>query len=105
LAAITRIEKKVKIPLMSRTSISAGGEGQQRKKVYPNGSTYVGGLDAKGRRHGRGAMVFKDGTYEGEWRHGKQHGNGTYVWSSGSRYEGTQPLKHLEKIHRRDTVK
>ncbi|ELR19495.1 protein kinase domain containing protein [Acanthamoeba castellanii str. Neff] len=66
----------------------AQGEGQQRKKVYANGSWYIGSLDGKGRRHGRGAMVFKDGTYEGDWRHGKQTGVGTYVWTSGSRYQG-----------------
>jgi hypothetical protein len=68
---------------------AAQGEGQQRKKVYANGSWYIGSLDGKGRRHGRGAMVFKDGTYEGDWRHGKQTGVGTYVWTSGSRYQGT----------------
>lgn len=56
--------------------------------MYANGSWYIGSLDGKGRRHGRGAMVFKDGTYEGDWRHGKQTGVGTYVWTSGSRYQG-----------------
>jgi hypothetical protein len=48
----------------------------------------MGTLDEKGRRHGQGVMLFKDGTYEGGWKNGKQHGKGKYEWHSGSKYEG-----------------
>ena len=87
--AFTTWEDVVGMGAMGGGNTAAQGEGQQRKKVYANGSWYIGSLDGKGRRHGRGAMVFKDGTYEGDWRHGKQTGVGTYVWTSGSRYQGT----------------
>ena len=60
-----------------------------KKKVYSNGSTYIGSLNEKGRRHGAGVMMFKDGKYEGGWKNGKQHGRGKYAWNSGSTYEGT----------------
>ncbi|KAL6050364.1 Receptor-interacting serine/threonine-protein kinase 3 [Balamuthia mandrillaris] len=66
----------------------SGIEGATVKKVYANGSTYIGSLNAKGRRNGQGKMIFKDGQYEGSWKNGKQHGFGTYVWTSGSKYEG-----------------
>ncbi len=66
-------------------SLTSDGE---KKKVYANGSTFVGGLDERGRRHGQGMMQFKDGTYDGSWKNGKQHGWGKYEWNSGSAYEG-----------------
>ena len=36
--------------------------------------------------------------YEGEWQHGKPHGQGTKVWASGSRYEGEYQhgMKHVQ---------
>eukprot|EP01087_Luapelamoeba_hula_P015554 TRINITY_DN4662_c0_g1_i5.p1 TRINITY_DN4662_c0_g1~~TRINITY_DN4662_c0_g1_i5.p1 ORF type:complete len:443 (+),score=76.99 TRINITY_DN4662_c0_g1_i5:44-1372(+) len=71
----------------SASSISTMPNGA-KKKVYPNGSTYIGALNEKGRRHGKGIMLFKDGKYEGGWKNGKQHGRGKYVWNSGSTYDG-----------------
>ena len=34
-------------------------------------------------------MTFTNGdVYEGEWKNGLHHGQGTYTWSSGKKYEG-----------------
>ena len=84
----------------SSSSRDSGSSGRSRqKKVYANGSTYIGGLNSKGRRHGEGSMMFKDGKYTGRWKNGKQHGHGVYVWNSGSQYEGTSGL--LSSLHSR----
>lgn len=69
-----------------------------KKKVYANGSTYVGALNDKGRRHGTGNMAFKDGKYEGGWKNGKQHGRGKYIWTSGSTYDGTRITLFYKKV-------
>lgn len=37
---------------------------------------------------GTGSMVFKDGTYNGEWRDCKRHGLGKIVLHKGGSYEG-----------------
>jgi hypothetical protein len=44
-------------------------------------------------RHGRGTLTwkkdpFKGDKYEGEWKDGKQSGQGVYTWADGTRYEG-----------------
>jgi hypothetical protein len=40
--------------------------------------------------HGRGTCTFmnKADKYEGEWKDGKQSGQGVYTWADGKRYEG-----------------
>ena len=37
---------------------------------------------------GQGTFTYNDGKYVGEWKKGKQHGQGTFTWFSGDRYEG-----------------
>ena len=34
---------------------------------------------------GKGTHTFSDGTYTGEWRRGKRHGQGTMAYTSGDR--------------------
>ena len=34
---------------------------------------------------GEGTHTFSDGTYTGEWRRGKRHGQGTMAYTSGDR--------------------
>ena len=42
-----------------------------------------------GKMHGRGKYVYPDGcTYEGDWSEDKKNGRGKYVWASGATYEG-----------------
>jgi hypothetical protein len=37
----------------------------------------------------RRRYVWADGNeYDGEWRRGRMHGQGTFVWRSGERYDG-----------------
>ena len=39
-------------------------------------------------RHGKGNMVFEDGSkYDGEWYHDKCHGMGTQTNSTGTQFE------------------
>lgn len=40
-----------------------------------------------GKAHGQGKAVGRD-TYEGEFARGLPHGNGTYTWANGDFYEG-----------------
>ena len=48
------------------------------KLIYANGSSYKGRF-VEGRMEGYGKRVWRDGTvqYEGEWKDGKRHGEGT----------------------------
>ena len=56
--------------------------------TYPNGTKYEGGWK-DGTYHGQGTMTYSNGdTYEGEWKDGKHNGQGTYTYSDGSKYEG-----------------
>ena len=48
-------------------------------------------VDGKASGEGREVLYSPDGgqsVYEGEWRNGKKHGQGTYTWADGARYEG-----------------
>ena len=38
-------------------------------------------------RQGRQVITYKNGRYEGQVRNGKEHGRGTFTWTSGDRYE------------------
>ena len=50
---------------------------------------YQGQVDAEGRPHGLGSIVFRDGeTYTGEWVHGRREGQGVTKYSDGAVYEG-----------------
>ena len=51
--------------------------------------TWQGPTDARGRYHGRGAMVYDDGSrLEGEYVEGKQHGRWVEAYANGRRHEG-----------------
>jgi len=72
-------------------------EGEFRKDFFHgkgrlerlNGDVLEGNF-ANGKLHGFGKAIFgkEMGSYEGEWRFGRFHGNGLRVFSGGSRYEG-----------------
>lgn len=58
------------------------------KVTYENGTTYIG--DVKdGKRHGRGVLESKTGTYEGNWYQNVRSGQGMYFWADGTSYEGS----------------
>lgn len=59
----------------------------------PYGTETYSGDFYRAQRHGYGRMAYIDPTgrvriYEGEWRHGAEHGRGNVAWSSGETYEG-----------------
>jgi hypothetical protein len=47
--------------------------------------------------HGRSKFKFEDGEYDGEWKGGFRHGDGTFRWNNGDVYEGkfSHDLKHF----------
>ena len=55
---------------------------------YPSGSRYIGEWK-DGKEHGQGIFIWADGEeYIGQWMNGKKHGQGTYTYPSGSKYVG-----------------
>ncbi|MDC1524691.1 caspase family protein [Planktomarina temperata] len=55
---------------------------------YPNGSRYIGEWK-DGKEHGQGIFIWADGEeYIGQWMNGKKHGQGTYTYPSGGKYVG-----------------
>jgi len=55
---------------------------------YPSGSRYIGEWK-DGKEHGQGIFIWADGEeYIGQWMNGKKHGRGTYTYPSGSKYVG-----------------
>ena len=70
------------------TGGKATGEGRAVWKTARGEDSYEGGY-RQGRKHGQGTAVWLGGrTYSGEWRNGKRHGEGTERSADGSRYEG-----------------
>jgi YD repeat-containing protein len=58
---------------------------RQGRQIIANpsgwGDSYTGGLNNKGKRHGKGTYTWKDGTtYEGEYDNNKKHGMGTMTF-------------------------
>ena len=58
----------------------------------PDGMKYVGEWK-DGKYHGQGTYIFGSGPhlgdiYVGEWKDNKKHGQGTYTFASGSKYVG-----------------
>ena len=74
----------------SGTCVDGKASGKGRV-VWTSGEgegTYQGQYLA-GRQHGRGTETWPNGDrYEGEYKNNKRHGRGTYIWNDGSRYEG-----------------
>lgn len=64
---------------------------------------YVGEVDAKGKKNGRGTFIYANGDrYEGDWIHNKKHGVGTYTFSNGDVYDGQfkSGVKHGSGVYR-----
>jgi len=58
-----------------------------RELTFADGSVYRGAM--RGRSlHGKGELVAKAFTYEGEFEEGLKHGEGAFVWENGDRYQG-----------------
>ena len=56
--------------------------------TYANGGTYVGEFKG-GKRHGQGTMTFPNGErYEGGYVDDKRHGRGTLALRNGEKYAG-----------------
>ncbi|MEM6722968.1 MAG: hypothetical protein AAF598_02960 [Bacteroidota bacterium] len=59
-----------------------GGDKNKKKKQY-------NGEFKNGKYHGEGTMKFPDGSvYTGAWEHGTQQGWGHFMWADGNEYEG-----------------
>ena len=59
------------------------------KTIEFNDCTYTGPVNAAGKRHGKGKLVFKSGTtYEGDFVDGTYKGNGIMRFANGSTYDG-----------------
>jgi hypothetical protein len=55
---------------------------------YPSGSRYIGEWK-DGKEYGQGIFIWADGEeYIGQWRNGEKHGQGTYTYPSGAKYVG-----------------
>ena len=63
--------------------------GRLRKdKGWSEGQKYEGKWK-DGKKHGQGTETYPDGRkYEGEFKDGKQNGQGTYIYHDGRKYEG-----------------
>ncbi|XP_063001600.1 MORN repeat-containing protein 1 [Elgaria multicarinata webbii] len=79
----------------SRPGSYCGRVGEQRRNgygryVYPNSFFQYEGEWKQGKKHGRGKLLFKDGSYyEGEFADGEITGNGFRYWTStGNTYSG-----------------
>jgi len=58
-----------------------------RELTFPDGSIYRGAVRGSS-LHGKGEYVSKAFKYEGDFNDGLKHGQGTYVWDNGDRYDG-----------------
>jgi hypothetical protein len=55
---------------------------------FSDGS-YVGEIDQKGRKNGKGTYTWHDGSvYVGDFKDDSRHGNGRFNWSNGESYKG-----------------
>jgi len=52
----------------------------------PGGATHRAGGMAARPRSGRHTLRLSTGTYSGDWRDGKKHGQGTYTFDNGDRW-------------------
>lgn len=62
---------------------------------YCNGDVYEGEIDADEKPHGEGKYIhcFKpdhnqQSSYTGQWKNGKRHGKGIYLYTNGDVYDG-----------------
>jgi C-terminal processing protease CtpA/Prc len=65
-------------------------EEDNKKVEYSNGDYYVGEFNDKGQRHGQGTYYWASGAkYEGQWENGSRTGQGKMTYDGGQIYEGT----------------
>lgn len=62
---------------------------------YDNGDVYRGETDDRGRPHGEGLYIHhaeddqvQEGSYDGQWKNGQKHGEGTHRYRNGDVYKG-----------------
>lgn len=66
----------------------------QLPESQPKDEEYFGPVDEEGRPHGYGTVLYAEqdpgerSKFQGEWVHGKRHGQGILIWRNGSRYDG-----------------
>lgn len=61
----------------------------QGKYINPEEGVEYEGQWKNGLRHGNGTLKYKNGAYyQGEWQNGMKNGKGTMVYASGNFYEG-----------------
>ena len=64
-------------------------------KLNAAGARYDGELNDDGNRHGKGRIVYIDGsTYEGDWKNGLRDGFGEQKYKDGSVYRGNWLADH-----------
>ena len=57
--------------------------------IYKENGCYDGEVNTRNKPHGHGTFIYSSGSvYEGEWKWGKKEGKGTFIFSNGERYEG-----------------
>lgn len=60
------------------------------KSVGDGKALYIGEYNNRGERHGRGMIVFPNGSrFVGEFENGERHGEGYFIFSDGKREEAT----------------
>jgi hypothetical protein len=66
--------------------------------IWPNGSTYEGGLDCEGRlAHGQGVHIWPSGDrYNGGWHYGVRHEFGKMYFADGTSWQGEWNMGHHE---------
>ena len=73
----------------SCTDGKASGSGRLIWRGSYGTTTYTGQFRG-GREHGHGTFVWQSGNrYKGQWRNGKRHGRGTFRWKDGATYRGS----------------
>eukprot|EP01060_Flectonema_neradi_P007254 TRINITY_DN15030_c0_g1_i1.p1 TRINITY_DN15030_c0_g1~~TRINITY_DN15030_c0_g1_i1.p1 ORF type:complete len:218 (+),score=46.01 TRINITY_DN15030_c0_g1_i1:41-655(+) len=71
------------------------------------GEEYDGPLDSDNKPHGHGTLVYKNGTYTGDFKHGSFHGEGDLTLKNGHRYVGSfrEGKQHGQgTMHREGTI-
>ena len=65
--------------------------------------SYVGEVDDKGLKHGKGSYKWLDGSfYEGDFENDLRHGTGHFRWANGESYKGDYLQDHaLVKVYTR----
>ena len=70
---------------------SEDGQKLRQKEIeYETGDIYIGTINQKNERHGKGVLKLKSGSsYTGEFKNNKFNGNGKFNYKSGAVYEGS----------------